>query len=74
MYGQFNRIARVSRISKLYKIIRMTKMIRLLKFAKVRSKLVKDLTTKLKIGVGFERLMFLMVIFLLLVHVIGCLW
>jgi hypothetical protein len=74
MYGNVNRIARFSRIGKLYKIIRMTKMIRLLKIAKVRNKLVKDLSNVLKIGVGFERLLFMMIIFFLLVHVIACFW
>lgn len=69
-----NRIARFSRIGKLYKIIRMTKMIRLLKIAKVRNKLVKDLSEILRIGIGFERLLFLLVIFLLMVHVIACFW
>ena len=74
MYGNANRIARFSRIGKLYKIIRMTKMIRLLKLAKVRNKLVKDISETLKIGVGVERLTFLTIIFLLLIHVIACLW
>jgi hypothetical protein len=73
-YGSFNRVARFSRIGKLYKIIRMTKMIRLLKIAKVRNKLVKNLSEALKIGVGFERMFFLMIIFLLLVHIIACFW
>lgn len=69
-----NRIARFTRIGKFYKIIRMTKMVRLLKIAKIRNKLVKNLTEALKISVGFERLLFLMVIFVVLLHVIGCLW
>lgn len=73
-FGGINRIARVTRIGKLYKIIRMTKMVRLLKIAKVRNKLVKDLSEMLKIGVGFERLLFLLVIFLLMIHIIACLW
>jgi hypothetical protein len=72
--GNFNRIARFTRIGKFYKIIRMTKMVRLLKIAKVRNKLVQNLSEILKIGVGFERLMFLVVIFFVLLHVIACLW
>jgi hypothetical protein len=74
MYGNVNRIARFSRIGKLYKIIRMTKMVRLLKIAKVRNKLVKDLSEVLRISVGFERLLFLLIIFILLIHVIACFW
>lgn len=74
MYGNVNRIARFTRIGKFYKIIRMTKMVRLLKIAKVRNKLVKNLSEVLRIGVGFERLLFLMVIFLVMIHVIACFW
>lgn len=74
MFGHVNRIARFTRIGKFYKIIRMTKMVRLLKIAKVRNKLVKNISEVLKIGVGFERLLFLMVIFMVLIHVISCLW
>lgn len=74
MVGNVNRIARFTRIGKFYKIIRMTKMVRLLKIAKVRNKLVKNFSEVLKIGVGFERLLFLMVIFIVLIHVISCLW
>lgn len=74
MYGGVNKVARFSRIGKLYKLIRMTKMIRLLKIAKIRNKLMKDLSETLKIGVGFERLLFMLVIFCLLVHVIACFW
>ncbi len=73
-YGHVNKFARFTRIGKLYKIIRLTKMVRLLKIAKVRNKLVKNLSEVLKIGVGFERLLFLMVIFLLMVHICACLW
>jgi hypothetical protein len=72
MYGNVNRIARFSRIGKLYKIVRMTKMVRLLKIAKVRNTLVKNVVEALQIGVGFERLLYLSVIFM--VHVIACFW
>jgi hypothetical protein len=74
MYGNVNRIARFSRIGKLYKIVRMTKMVRLLKIAKVRNNLVKNVVEALQIGVGFERLLYLSVIFMLMVHVIACFW
>jgi hypothetical protein len=64
--GSFNRLARVARIGKLYKIVRMTRMVRMLKIVKERNKLVKYLNELLKIGIGFERLLFLLLIFLVL--------
>jgi hypothetical protein len=74
MTGNVNRIARFTRIGKLYKLIRMTRMVRLLKIVQVRNKFVKNLSEILQIGIGFERLMFLSLIFFVLQHVAACLW
>ena len=73
-FGNFNRLARVARIGKLYKIIRMARMVRMLKIVKERNKLVKYLNEILKIGVGFERLMFMMLVFIVLQHIAACIW
>lgn len=72
--GGVNRLTRFLRIGKVYKIIRMLKMVRLIKMAKVQNQLMKNLQEILKIGVGMERLFFLLMIFLLFVHIISCLW
>ena len=64
--GSFNRLARVARIGKLYKIVKMTRMVRMLKIVKERNNLVKYLNEVLKIGIGCERLFFVMVLFLVL--------
>ncbi len=72
--GSFNRLARVARIGKLYKIVKMTRLVRMLKIVKERNKLVKYLNEILKIGIGFERLLFLMLIFLILCHIAACIW
>jgi len=63
---KYNSVAKIARIGKLYKIIRMTRMVRMLKIVKERNKLAKYLNEILKIGVGFERLLFMMLIFLVL--------
>lgn len=47
---------------------------RLLKIVKERNKLVKYLQEVLKIGVGFERLLFFFLIFITLCHIVACLW
>jgi len=72
--GSYNRLARVARIGKMYKIIKMTRLVRMLKIVKERNKLVKYLNEVLKIGIGFERLLFLMLIFLVMCHITACLW
>lgn len=74
LVSRYNGVTRIARIGKLYKIIRMTRMVRMLKIVKERNKLVRYLNELLKIGVGFERLIFMMFIFLVLQHVAACIW
>jgi hypothetical protein len=72
--GNFNRLARFVRLGKLYRLIRMTRLVRILRIVKDRNKLVKYLNEILKIGIGFERLVFFILIFLVLCHIVCCLW
>ena len=70
-YQEIVRFVRLGRISKL---IKMTRLLRILKIVKQRSQLLKYLNDFLKIGLGFERLFFFMLIFILMCHILTCLW
>ena len=72
--SSYNRVVRVARVGKMYKLIRMTRLVRMLKIVKERNKLVKYMNEILKIGIGFERLLFLLLIFLVLCHISSCMW
>lgn len=72
--SNYHKLVRLARIGKMYKLIKMSRMVRMLKIVKERNKLVKYLNEVLKIGIGFERLLFLMLIFLVLCHIAACLW
>jgi len=72
--SNYNSLARIDRIPKLYKLIKMSRLVRMLKIVKDRNKLVKYLNEVLKIGIGFERLLFFLLIFLVLCHVVSCIW
>jgi hypothetical protein len=72
--GSFNRLARFARIGKLYKLIKMARMAKVLKIAKIKNKFMKNMVEMLKISAGFERLMILAIVFLLLQHVVCCIW
>jgi hypothetical protein len=72
--GNYQDFTRFIRIGRLYKIIRMTKLLRLLKIVKDRSKFLTYLNEILKIGIGFERLIFFALIFFLMAHIIACIW
>ena len=59
--GNANKLARFSRLGKVYKLIRMTKLTRLIKIMKVKNNVLKQFVDLLKIGAGFERIVFLLI-------------
>ena len=69
-----NKLARFSRLGKVYKLVRMTKLTRLIKIMKVKNNILKQFVEILKIGAGFERIVFLLINFIILQHVTACLW
>ena len=72
--SNFNKLARVARVGRLYKLVKLTKLFRILKIMKEKNKLFKYINEYLKIGAGFERLFFFLMIFILCCHVGTCLW
>jgi hypothetical protein len=69
-----NNLARLAKIGRLYKLIKLTKLLRVLKIVKERSKLLKYVRELVKLGYGFERLVFMTLIFVMICHIVGCLW
>jgi hypothetical protein len=66
-------MVRIARFGRLYKLVKLTRLLRVLKIFKEQNKLVKKLTEFLKIGIGFERLFFFIMIFMMVLHIIACL-
>jgi hypothetical protein len=68
MFGSagVNKLSRFSRLGKIYKLVRIAKLTRLIRFMKVQSKLIKNLAEILKIGAGFERIVYLLITFFVL--------
>lgn len=52
----------------------MLRLIRLFKIIKERNSLGKYMTEVLRIGLGFERFIFMLIIYLILQHIIACIW
>lgn len=67
-----NDLARLARLGRMYKLIKMVRLLRVLKIVKERAKILKYLNEFLKIGLGFERIFFFMIIYLILLHVMAC--
>jgi hypothetical protein len=69
-----SKFAGLTRITKLYKIVRLMRLFRLLKIAKERNNIGKYMTEELKIAIGKERLLIMLAVYLILLHIISCLW
>lgn len=72
--ADFNQLVRVARFGRLYKLIKLTRLLRILKILREKSNLIKQLNDVLKIGLGFERLFFFIMIFAILCHLVSCLF
>ena len=71
---EYNQLARVARVGRLYKLVKLTRLFRMLKVVKQKNKLLGYINEFLKIGFGFERLLFFLIVFLILCHLASCLW
>lgn len=69
-----NGLARIAKIGRLYKLIKLTKLLRVLKIIKEKNKLLKYVRSMVSLGQGFERLMFINLLFLMITHIVACLW
>ena len=70
----YNSLARITRVGRLYKLVKLTRLLRLLKIVRDRNRLLRYITEFLRVGLGFERLFFFVLIFVLLVHIASCLF
>lgn len=72
--GNVNNLVRLAKISRIAKMIKLTKLLRILKVIKQRNQLLKYVKEFIKMGYGSERLMLILLIFILIAHIITCLW
>jgi len=70
--GNLNDSIRIARIGRMYKLVKMIRLLRILKIVRDRAKLLKYLNDFLRIGLGFERLCFFVIIFMIMVHTFAC--
>lgn len=70
----FNQLIKFARIGRLYKLVKLTRLLRVFKIMKDKGKFLKFFTDLLKVGLGFERLFFFILLFLIMSHIVTCLW
>lgn len=72
--NDLNSLIRITRAGKLYKLIKVTRLVRLLKVIKQKGKLINTLNNIFNLGRGFEKLSFIALIFLMICHLMACIW
>jgi hypothetical protein len=65
-----SKLVRVTRVGRLYKLVKLNRLLKMLKILKLKSKV------KIMDGAksGYERMIFFMMIFLILIHIVACCW
>jgi len=72
--NEFKHLIRFARIGRLYKLIKLTRLFKIFKIVKNKSNFLKFFTEVLKLGLGFNRLFFFIMISFILSHIVTCLW
>ena len=67
-------LLRFSRVSKLYKLIKIFRLIRIVKLVKGKNRIMKYMTSLFRMHIAIERVLWFLITFLLLVHLLACLW
>ena len=70
-------MVRIARVGRLYKLVKLTRLVRILKIIKVQQKKMSKKSIKdpnQDVFVGFERLLFFILIFIMMTHIVACLW
>lgn len=71
---QYNSLIRVARIPRLYRLFKIAKLLRITKVMKNSSQILKHMNYILKVSVSFERIFWFAFTYILLVHMVACLW
>lgn len=72
--GNINSLTRLGRVARLYKLVRLTRMVRLFRKAYKKNMVMKYLYNTLRINAALQRLMYMLIVFVIFWHVFACLW
>ena len=61
------------RIGKLYKLVKIIRMVRLMKVAQ-QGKFLKQISKYFEVSEDMEKILFLLVVFIMIGHFISCIW
>lgn len=72
--GQYNSIVRVARLPRLYRLVKITKLLRVVKAMKNGSKILKHVNSFFKISASFDRIFWFIFTYIILIHLVACMW
>lgn len=72
--GNYNELVRIVRLGKLSKMLKLLKLLRLIKFLKNKNKITNQINSMVEINIGVERISMFAISFLMLSHIVACLW
>lgn len=70
----YSKFIRIGRLPRLYRLIKMAKLIRIMKVFKTRSEMLKYISDICRVDSGVERLIWFLMTFMLMIHILACLW
>ena len=70
----YNNLARVARLPRLYRLVKMTKLARMAKLMRHKKAFKSKISKFLHLTAGFERLMWFIITFIIIVHLVACFW
>ncbi|CAG9335933.1 unnamed protein product [Blepharisma stoltei] len=73
-YKNYSGLVRLSRLPRLYKLIKLTKMMRLSTVGKAKNRIAMYMSNLLKIDAGLERFLWLIITFIINIHLLACCW
>lgn len=70
----YNSLARVARLPRLYRLVKMTKLARMAKLMRHKKAFKSKIARFFRLTAGIERLLWFVLTFLIIVHLVACFW
>jgi hypothetical protein len=72
--NNYNGLVRITRIGRMYKLLKLMRLFRTFKMVKEKNKILHYMQKYLNIGVGMQRLIVFGILFVIITHIVACLW
>lgn len=70
----YSSLVRITKVSKLYRLAKLVRFLRMIKLVNRNNKILRYMSTIFRVHIALERLIWFLITFLLLVHILACFW